>query len=247
MPHNELNTLRTRVINDLCAAMEFKAFTQLAYNMATSHCNCANSGPGVILGYAEFAHSLGLPDKTIATNMLPQHFSSALDGPFLSLVHQQQIVIFESGFFDLLKILLMDQPLRLPSKKQIEYATIVSARTKEDLIESLVERELNELKYKAVSEWFAYINRLVSACRVSDEDAGRIAEAKATRDLLVHNAGIVNGIYMQKAGFCARFSIGETVSVGGAYTLDVWQVLSSVLIGMIDAAIQVVPASHADA
>ena len=247
MLHLQLQQLRTRVVDDLCAAMEFKAFTHLAYNMAAEHCNCATAGSGVTLGYTEFAHMLGLPDKTIPTGELAGHFTCALEGPFLSLVHQHQVVIFESGFFDLLQILLTDQPLRLPGKRQIEYSVVVAARSKEEIIASLVDRELNELKYKSVTDWFLYLNRLVSECRISEDDAGKIAEAKATRDLLVHNAGVVNDIYLQKAGKHARFTLGQAVSVTGHYTRDVWQTMASVLTGTIDTLLRVMPVKPADA
>lgn len=97
---------------------------------------------------------------------------------------------------------------------------------------------MNEIKYKSVGEWFAYLERLVSKCKFSDADLGKIAEAKATRDLLVHNAGIANKIYLQKAGQFARYKVGEEVGVDGDYTLDMWQLLSSVLITAIDCLIQ---------
>jgi hypothetical protein len=214
--------------------MEFKAIGQMAYKMATEHCNCANATPGIILGYSEFAHSIGLSDKPIARAELPTHFAEAAGEPFLSLIHQQQIVIFEAAFFDMLKLVLQDQPLRLSGRRQLEYAVVLGAASRDEIICWMVDREMNELKYKPVGDWFAYLQRLVSDCSVSEADAGRIAEAKASRDLLVHNAGLVNDIYIEKSGAFARYKVGEKLSVSGTYTLEVWQLLAGVSLSTID-------------
>lgn len=244
---DSLISLRARVIKEFCAVMEFKAFTDLAYKFSADYTKTLSSEEQIVIGYSAFAHSLGLSDRTIKIIELPNHFTRAKDDHFLSLVHQQQVALFEDFFFDMLRNLLADQPLRLPSKRQIEYSVIVNSRTKDEIVSALIERELNEIKYKNVGEWFKYLKSLVSECSVSDSDLGRIAEAKATRDLLVHNAGIVNDIYMQKAGQCTRFNVGETVSVTGDYTLDTWQLFSRVLITTIDQLIKTFGAKTQDA
>lgn len=218
--------------------MEFKAFTSLAYQFAFAHAETLPRNGKFILSYSNFAHSIGLSDKEVNASELAVLFGEARDNHFLSLVHQHQVALFEHLFFDMLRLLLSDQPLRLPGKRQIEYSVIVAAKTKDEVICTLIERELNEIKYKSVGEWFAYLERLVSKCKFSDADLGKIAEAKATRDLLVHNAGIANKIYLQKAGQFARYKVGEEVGVDGDYTLDMWQLLSSVLITAIDCLIQ---------
>jgi hypothetical protein len=233
-----LKSLRERVIQEFCGIMEFKAFTNLAYQLSSAHAKTLPLTNIFVIGYSDFAHSIGLPNKTVKPTELATHFERAMDEHFLSLVHQHQVALFEHLFFDMLRLLLSDQPLHLPSKRQIEYSVIVAAQTKDEIISALIERELNEIKYKNVGDWFEYLERLVSECRVSDTDIGRIAEAKATRDLLVHNAGITNQIYLQKAGQFVRFKVGDKVSVAGHYTLDTWQLFSSVLITAIDSLIQ---------
>ncbi|MBU2640952.1 MAG: hypothetical protein KJ889_04035 [Gammaproteobacteria bacterium] len=214
--------------------MEFKAFTTLAYQFAFEHAKTLPENARFVVSYSNFAHSIGLPDNVVNALGLATIFEEARDKHFLSLVHQHQVALFEHLFFDMLRLLLTDQPLRLPGKRQIEYSVIVAANTKDEIISNLIERELNEIKYKSVGDWFTYLERLVSKCTVSDADLGSITEAKATRDLFVHNAGVANKIYLQKAGQFARFKVGEKVSVDGDYTLDVWQLLSSVLITAID-------------
>lgn len=40
---------------------------------------------------------------------------------------------------------------------------------------------------------------------------------KATRDLLVHNDGVINAIYLEKAGELARGQNGEVVPISSEY------------------------------
>ena len=68
----------------------------------------------------------------------------------------------------------------------------------------------------------------------TENERARVAEAKATRHLLVHNRGIVNGIYLQKAGSFARFKLGESASVTMVYARDSWQALSSTVLTCLD-------------
>jgi hypothetical protein len=230
-----LISLRERIVNEFCRAMEFKAFSDMAYQMASAQAKAIPSDKKkFIIGYSKFAHSLGLSDKTINAHELAVQLDHAKDEHLLSMVHQHQVALFEHLFFDILRLLLTDQPLHLPSKRQIEYSVIVAVQTKDEIITAMIERELNEVKYKNVGDWFDYLERLASGCRISDKELGQIAEAKATRDLLVHNAGIVNQVYLDKSGKFARSKIGEIISVGGDYTRDTWQLFSSALITIID-------------
>jgi len=233
-----LKSLRERVVKEFCTAIEFKGFTILAYQMASEQAKALPSNNKYTIGYSEFAHSLGLLDKTVKSPELAVHFEHAKEQHFFSLVHQHQVALFEHLFFDTLRLLLTDQPMHLPGKRQIEYSVIVAAQTKDEVINAMIERELNEVKYKNVGDWFTYLERLVSGCRLSDTEIGRIAEAKATRDLLVHNAGIVNHIYLEKSGKFARSKVDEVISVDGDYTLDTWQLFSSTLITVMDCLIK---------
>lgn len=101
-------------------------------------------------------------------------------------------------------------------------------------IHAIIDRELNELKYKNVSDWFAYSQKLVSSCVTPIDGVWLIAEAKATRDLIVHNGGVVNEIYKRKAGTFARSNIGKSINITGDYIFRCWQLFSRVLISIIN-------------
>ena len=48
---------------------------------------------------------------------------------------------------------------------------------------------MNELKYEPLREWFAAINRAVKLDCPTGYEIDALAEIKAARDLLEHNAG----------------------------------------------------------
>jgi len=231
---NNLIAIRSRVIENFCRAMEFKAFTDLAYKYSSEISKAMPPSKSIIIGYSKFAHSLGLRDKLVAAPEIAGQLEKAREDYFLDMVHQHQISLFETLIFDIFRALLKDRPERLPARKQIDYTTILKAPDRESIIDALIERELNEIKYKNVRDWFACVQNFCSACKFDEEEISRIAEAKATRDLLVHNSGIINHVYLTKADKYARGALGEKISVAGTYTLDIWKLLSKVLLALID-------------
>jgi hypothetical protein len=135
----------------------------------------------------------------------------------------QLTTILESFVFDFLRLLLTNDPRHLAQKKQIEVGVVLAAADKDAIVWLIVERELNELKYDRPRAWFDYLNRIVNLGCPTQDEIERVAEMKAARDLVIHNAGIVNAIYLDKAGSKARYALGETVVIDRAYFDDGWK------------------------
>ena len=55
-------------------------------------------------------------------------------------------------------------------------------------------------------------------------------EVKASRDVLVHNAGVINDLYLDKAGKLARGETGEALSLNDKYFDEAYLVLKEVVI-----------------
>jgi hypothetical protein len=83
----------------------------------------------------------------------------------------------------------------------------------QDLVSQLIRRELHELQYKWVEEWFAYLDRTIRLGVITANESSRLAELKATRNVRAHNAGIANEIYVRKSGQLARAKAGEPLSM----------------------------------
>lgn len=232
-----LENHRKRIVESFREAMEFKAYTDLAFHLASEFSQHPSMNYQFVLGHSDYGSHLGLVDTEVLVPDLPKTFLPIKENYLLSFVHQNQVSLFEHLFFDLLKIMISHQPQSLSGKKQVDYSTVFEAESKEALIGKLIEKELNEIKYKNVCEWFGYLYKIASIPELPKDELEKIAEAKASRDILVHNAGVINQVYIQKSGNASRFSIGEKIDISGCYTRDVWALLSKSLLIVIDAVI----------
>jgi hypothetical protein len=134
----------------------------------------------------------------------------------------QLTTMLEAFVFDFLRLLLTNDTRHLAQRKQIEVGVVLAAADKEAIVWLIVERELNDLKYDRPKAWFDYLNKVVNLGCPTEDDIERIAEMKAARDLIIHNSGIVNAIYLDKAGTKARYALGETAVIDRAYFDDCW-------------------------
>jgi hypothetical protein len=142
----------------------------------------------------------------------------------MSSTFQHFVSLFEEFFFGLLRFWLAAFPGSL-SKKQVEIGAVLKASDKAAIILTVVERELNELKYERITDWFARLEELTRfGCPTTDE-IERLAEIKASRDILVHNNGIANAIYVAKAGRYARCQDGDKLDIPEQYHRESWQQL----------------------
>jgi hypothetical protein len=134
----------------------------------------------------------------------------------------QFTTVFEAFLFDFLLLLLANDPRHLAQKKQIEVGVALSAVDRGALILLIAERELNELKYDRPTAWFDYLNKIVHIGCPTKDEIERIAEMKAGRDLLIHNSGVVNKTYLDKAGTKARYAVGDKVVIDRPYFEECW-------------------------
>lgn len=140
----------------------------------------------------------------------------------LSFSLVQLITIFEAFLFDFIRLLLMRDPRHLAQKKQIEVGFAISAPDREALISLIAEREINELKYGRPKAWFEYLDRIVKLDCPTPDEIAQFAEMKAARDLIIHNGGVVNAVYIDKAGPKARYAVDQKITVSQLYFVDSW-------------------------
>ena len=153
-----------------------------------------------------------------------------------SFTFQHFVSAFEDFFFDLLRVWLAAYPGSL-SKKQLEFRTVLELGDTEKIVLAVVDKELNERKYERVADWFAYFERLAKlGCPTADE-VEQLAEIKASRDVLVHNKGIVNATYLSKAGHRARFKDGDRLEISEHYHRASWETIRKVVRDLSDAAL----------
>ncbi len=100
----------------------------------------------------------------------------------------------------------------------------------------VIGRELNELAYKKPTEWFTYLEQIAKLGCPTSAEIEQIAEAKASRDLLVHNQGGVNQVYLDKAGRLARFQLNQRIDIPDHYHRATWELLCEVVADIADSA-----------
>ena len=125
----------------------------------------------------------------------------------------RQFSHYETFLFEFLAMLLRINPYALSPKKQLTVDEVLDAGAFDALVERLIQRELNELRYRSVPDWFRFLGKIVNLNAVSQPDIDRVSELKATRDAHLHNRGIANETYVRKAGGLARAQAGQPVLV----------------------------------
>jgi hypothetical protein len=86
----------------------------------------------------------------------------------------------------------------------------------------VIDRELDGLKYRRPTDWFKYLGDRVKLGYPSEDQVAQLAEIKASRDILVHNRGIVNETYLEKARSRARFGVGQRLEIEEVYLRESW-------------------------
>lgn len=161
----------------------------------------------------------------------------------MSSTFQHFISLFEDFFFELLRFWLAAYPASL-SKKQVEIGAVLKAPDKSAIILTVVDKELNELKYERLADWFTYLERLANLGCPTADDVEKVAEIKASRDILVHNNGIANATYVSKAGTQARYKDGEKLEIPEQYHRASWETINKMVRDVSAAAIAKVRHSH---
>jgi hypothetical protein len=141
---------------------------------------------------------------------------------------RQFVSAFEAFIFDFLHRLLLHNPWQF-SKRQLDFETVIKASTRDEIVSGVILRYLNELKYEHLREWFAAVNKAVELDCPAEDEIDALAEIKAARDVLEHNAGVANEIYRRKAGKRARYEIGEHIELEDTYHLESWRLMKKVV------------------
>jgi hypothetical protein len=137
---------------------------------------------------------------------------------------RQFVSIFEVFLFDLLHRVLLHNPWQL-SRTQLDFEVVLKAGDREEVISAVLLKQLNQLRYEKLRDWFDALNKAVKLDCPSDDEIDALAEVKATRDVLEHNAGVVNDVYLRKAGKKARHALGDRVEIDDNYHLESWRLI----------------------
>jgi hypothetical protein len=223
---DDIRALRDHVLADLNSTHDYYTDTKIAWRIvhkvvqAGHTFSIRNTTTGTVTTQAELASK--------AQRYVTEQLAEA--------TFQQFVSIFENFFLDLLRLWLMSYPQSLSGKK-VDFQVVLDAPDKDAITLLVVNKELNEILYDRPLGWFKYLeDRAKLGCPTPDE-IDRIAEAKASRDVLVHNRGVASRTYESKAGRFARYKDGERIDIPEHYHRETWELIRKVITDISNAAI----------
>ncbi len=222
---DDIRMLRARVIGDLNLSHDYYEDTKIAWRYlhnavaAGQVFTIRNQTTGTVTTQVELASK--------ARGYVTKQLTEATFQQFLS--------IFENFYFDFLGLWLTAYPQSL-GKKMVDFKSILELPDKAAITQLVVRKELNEILYDRPKGWFEYLEEKVKLGCPSAGEVERIAEAKATRDVLIHNRGIANKTYESKAGRLARFQEGDKIDIPEHYHRETWELIRKVVSDITDAA-----------
>jgi hypothetical protein len=227
---DEIRALRDRVLADLNAAHDYYTDTKIAWR--------------IVHKVVAAGHTFTIRNMTTGTVTTQADLAAKARGYVAEQVteatFQQFISIFENFFFDLLRLWLMAYPQNLIGKK-VDFKAVLDAPDKEAITLLVVNKELNELLYERPAGWFAYLEDRAKLGCPSRDESDPIAEAKASRDVLLHNRGVASKTYESKAGRLGRYKDGQTIDIPEHYHRETWELIRKVITEIANAAIAKAP------
>jgi len=170
------------------------------------------------------------PDKTAILSTRKYTKQELLERYQFLALHQmpangiaQLVTIVEALLGDVLRSVIVRYPQKLGAKRSLQLQVVLEAQTLEEVHLKATDSLLNELSYKSPAEFAEALESLLSINLLECPAFHKYIELKATRDIHVHNRGVVNDTYMKKAGSHARVKNGVFLPVDISYFLESYE------------------------
>lgn len=177
---------------------------------------------------------LTLKSEEIDTILAAMKFMQVRTSVYPNLMFRMSFVylvaLFDAFLADIFSAVVKTRPKMLKSsKKQISYERLFEFESYEALVEFLAGRELNELSYKSMKDQAEYYrDRFGVALDESGIAVVELVELRAARNLLVHNNGLVNEIYLEQVPE-TTYKYGDDIQVDEDYFQQAAEKLDTVV------------------
>lgn len=169
-----------------------------------------------------------LTGSRVESDDLPALAQSYVSGYLASATFQEFVSTFENFLINLYSLWLTEYPHTL-GKQQLTFQDVLDAADKETIVRFVVQRKALDLAHQRIDRWFREINNLVNLKCPSQQQIDRLAEIKASRDVIVHNKGIANDVYVERSSGLARYQPGRKLEVPEPYHRQTWELLKQVI------------------
>lgn len=223
---DEITPLRDDCLSSLDASHNYYAHTKSAWRLVQQ---MVRQGHKVTIRNQATGNTVDETELSgLAQNYVTGYLASATFQHFVSL--------FEQFVFDFLREWLTEYPRSL-SGNQLQFRAVLDSADKNEIVATVVQKEVLGLAYKRLADWFAYLDKIAQLGCPTQDQIQRLAEIKASRDVLVHNNGISNSIYVDKSMGQARFADGDLLALPEHYHRESWQLIKQVVSDLADAGI----------
>ncbi len=109
-------------------------------------------------------------------------------------------------------------------KPHIPLELVLCAGDKQQILASFIDLKCKDLMFQSPQDYIKRFEKVLSV-ELPDDLVKKYIEIKATRDVLIHNQGITNELYLRKAKELARASVGEVIPIDRSYFIYVVETL----------------------
>jgi len=135
----------------------------------------------------------------------------------------QLVTIVDALLGDIVRSVVVRYPQKLGAKRSIQLQAVLESKSLEEVHLRATDALLNELSYKSPSDFASALEELLSMNLAECPAFHKYIELKATRDIHIHNRGLVNETYLKKAGSHARAVAGSALPVDIQYFLESYE------------------------
>jgi hypothetical protein len=158
--------------------------------------------------------------KEFAKEVLIHHYQHLAEHELCVMCTYHLVTQTEALFTDIATAILSRYPKKLGSKKQTPVGMLFEAPTLEAAREAIITSFCNELGYLSPKEYAENVKDLFGISLMEIPAYHKYLEVKATRDIFIHNRGIVNETYLAKAGSHCRAASGAVLPMNSVYFLQ---------------------------
>ena len=96
--------------------------------------------------------------------------------------------------------------------KKIDIEDVIDASDKDEIVEKIIRKNIITVFYASPQKQKDYFEKVLGV-KIDEHYWDEWFEIKATRDIIVHNAGVINEVYMEKSKANAKWKLGDTINI----------------------------------